>query len=66
MKQQEWENEQNRLAAEEAIRQYNEQMAYQKEQDKIANAQKWAQIKASKQKMSIQFLMKKHLMMIMI
>ena len=50
MKQQEWENEQNRLAAEEAIRQYNEQMAYQKEQDKIANAQKWAQIKASKQK----------------
>lgn len=38
MKQQEYENEQNRLAQEEAIRQYNEQMAYQKQQDALAQA----------------------------
>lgn len=37
-KQQEYENEQNRLAQQEAIRQYNEQMAYQKEQDALAQA----------------------------
>jgi len=48
MKQQEYENEQNRLAAEEAIRQYNEQMEYKKQQDAIANAQMWAQINAQK------------------
>lgn len=47
-KQQEYENEQAELARQEAIRQYNEQMAYQKEQDAIANAQRWAQINASK------------------
>lgn len=48
MKQQEYENEQNRLAQEEAIRQYNEQMAYKKEQDAIANARAWAQINSQK------------------
>ena len=37
-KQQEWENEQARLAQEEAIRQYNEQLAYQKQQDALAQA----------------------------
>lgn len=47
-KQQEYENEQAELARQEAIRQYNEQMAYQKQQDAIANAQRWAQINASK------------------
>lgn len=45
-KQQEYENEQAELARQEAIRQYNEQMAYQKEQDRIANSQKWASINA--------------------
>lgn len=49
-KQQEYDNQQAEIARQEAIRQYNEQMAYQKEQDKIANSQKWAQIKASNQK----------------
>lgn len=44
-KQQEWENEQAELARQEQIRQFNEQMAYQREQDKIANAQKWASIR---------------------
>lgn len=48
MKQQEYENEQNRLAQEEAIRQYNEQMEYKRQQDAIANAQTWAQINAQK------------------
>lgn len=41
-KQQEYENEQAELARQEAIRQYNEQMAYQKQQDAIANAQRKA------------------------
>ena len=45
-KQQEYENEQAELARQEAIRQYNEQMAYQKQQDAIANAQRLAQINA--------------------
>lgn len=39
-KQQAYENEQAELARQEAIRQYNTNLAYQKEQDKIANAQK--------------------------
>lgn len=47
-KQQEYENEQAELARQEAIRQYNEQMEYQKKQDAIANAQRWAQINATK------------------
>lgn len=54
MKQQEYENQQAELARQEAIRQYNENLAlqkarleYQKQQDAIANAQRWAQINAS-------------------
>lgn len=39
-RQQAYENEQAELARQEAIRQYNTNLAYQKEQDKIANAQK--------------------------
>lgn len=46
-KQQEYENRQNEAAQQEAIRQFNEQLAYQKEQDKIKNAQTWAQINSS-------------------
>lgn len=56
-KQQEYDNQQNELARQEAIRQYNEnlelqkaQLEYQKQQDAIANAQKWAQINATKEK----------------
>lgn len=55
-KQQEYENQQAEIARQEAIRQYNEnlslqkaQLEYQKEQDKIANAQRWAQINAQKE-----------------
>ena len=55
MKQQEYENQQAELARQEAIRQYNENLAlqraqleYQRQQDAIANAQRWAQINASK------------------
>lgn len=48
LKQQEYENQQNELAQQEAIRQYNEQFEYQKQQDAVANAQKWASINASK------------------
>lgn len=54
MKQQEYENQQAELARQEAIRQYNENLAlqkaqleYQRQQDAIANAQRWAQINAS-------------------
>lgn len=54
MKQQEYDNQQAELARQEAIRQYNENLAlqkaqleYQRQQDAIANAQKWAQINAS-------------------
>lgn len=54
-KQQEYENQQAELARQEAIRQYNENLAlqkaeleYQKQQDAIANAQKWASINSSK------------------
>lgn len=54
-KQQEYDNEQAELARQEAIRQYNENLAlqkaqleYQKQQDAISNAQKWAQINAEK------------------
>ena len=36
------------LQYQDELRQYEEQFAYQKEQDAIANAQKWAQINASK------------------
>ena len=50
-----YEQQQAELARQEAIRQYNESLAlqkaqleYQKQQDAIANAQKWAQINASK------------------
>lgn len=46
-KQQEYENQQAEAAQQEAIRQYNEQLAYQKEQDAIKNAQTWAQINAN-------------------
>lgn len=53
-KQQEYENQQAELARQEAIRQYNENLAlqkaqleYQKQQDAIANAQKWASINNS-------------------
>lgn len=53
-KQQEYENQQAELARQEAIRQYNENLAlqkaqleYQKQQDAIANAQKWASINKS-------------------
>ena len=56
MKQQEYDNQQAELARQEAIRQYNENLAlqkaqieYQKQQDAIANAQKWAQINAQKE-----------------
>lgn len=56
-KQQEYDNQRNELARQEAIRQYNEnlelqkaQLEYQKQQDAIANAQKWAQINATKEK----------------
>lgn len=54
-KQQEYENQQAELARQEAVRQYNENLAlqkaqleYQKQQDAIANAQKWASINSSK------------------
>lgn len=54
MKQQEYDNQQAELARQEAIRQYNENLAlqkaqleYQRQQDAIANAQRWAQINAS-------------------
>lgn len=50
-KQQEYENQQAELARQEAIRQYNENMAFQKaqfeqqkQQEAITNAQKWASI----------------------
>ncbi len=53
-KQQEYENQQAELARQEAIRQYNENLAlqkqqieYQKQQDAIANAQKWYSLKTS-------------------
>lgn len=53
-KQQEYENQQAELARQEAIRQYNENLAlqksqleYQKQQDAIANAQKWASLNSS-------------------
>lgn len=53
-KQQEYENQQAELARQEAIRQYNENLAlqkaqleYQKQQDAIANAQKWASVNYS-------------------
>lgn len=56
LKQQEYQNEQAELARQEAIRQYNENLAlqkaqleYQKQQDRIANAQRWAQINASEE-----------------
>lgn len=44
-RQQAYENEQAELARQEAIRQYNEKMTYQKQQDAIANAQKWYTLK---------------------
>ncbi|MBP3463680.1 MAG: hypothetical protein J6K45_04280 [Clostridia bacterium] len=47
-KQQEYENQQAEAAQQEAIRQFNEQLAYQKQQDAIKNAQTWSQINASK------------------
>ncbi|MCI9434078.1 MAG: hypothetical protein HFI86_02215 [Bacilli bacterium] len=57
-KQQEYENQQAELARQEAIRQYNENLAlqkaqleYQKQQDAIANAQKWASINSSKSRL---------------
>lgn len=46
-KQQELENQNAEADRQEAIRQFNEQLAYQKEQDKIKNAQTWAQINSS-------------------
>lgn len=47
MKQQEYENEQAEKARLEAIRQYNEQMAYQKARDAIADAQYQQQLASS-------------------
>lgn len=52
-RQQAYENEQAELARQEAIRQYNEKMAYQKQQDAIANAQKWYTLK--KQNSGLEF-----------
>lgn len=40
------------LQYQDQLKQYQEQFEYQKEQDKIANAQKWAQINASKKSSS--------------
>lgn len=42
-----WEREQQEKQFQESIRQYNEQLAYQKQQDAIANAQAWAKINGS-------------------
>lgn len=39
-----WEREQQEKQFQESVRQYNEQMAYQRQQDSIANAQNWAKI----------------------
>lgn len=46
-KQQEYENQQAEAERQEAIRQFNLQLEYQKQQDAIKNAQTWAQINAS-------------------
>ena len=47
-RQQAWEREMQEKQYQESIRQYNEQMAYQREQDAITNAQTWAKINSSK------------------
>lgn len=56
-----YEQQQAELARQEAIRQYNESLAlqkaqleYQKQQDAIANAQKWAQIQAAQTAQTVQ------------